>query len=247
MVHGCYLYEQNSPGLSVNRFIETFDTIQRKIKMAKPKKNKPKKPSRVRNTIMSKARALFGKKGYHNTTVKDIATAYGCEPANIYNFFPSKEEILFEILSQEMEGIIDPIKEFENDNQTNPVELLKAIFESHGKVTLGRMRTSRVLFDASLRSLNKSHQRVIIEKRDAYDQILRHVIQQGINSGIFEQTDVKMASFAISSIIARARVWYKPGGDKSVNEIIDTLFLFALKALGCRDEKYIGKLTSPDK
>lgn len=215
--------------------------------MAKSKRGRPKKPSRVRNIIMSKARALFGKKGYHNTTVRDIATAYGCEAANIYNFFPSKEEILFEILSQEMEAINDPIKGFINDDQTPPIELLKGIFESHGMVTLGKMRTSRVLFDASLRSLNKKHQRVIIEKRDEYDRILRHVIQRGIDSGVFEQTDVRMASFAIASIIARARVWYKPSGDKSVTEIIDTLFLFALKALGCRDKAYIRNETSQDK
>ena len=210
--------------------------------MEKAKRGRPKRPSRVRNTIMSKARALFGKKGYHNTTVRDIAAAYGCEPANIYNFFPSKEEILFEILSQEMEAINEPIKEFINDEQTPPVEMLKAIFVSHGKVTLGKMRTSRVLFDASLRSLNKPHQRVIIEKRDAYDKILRHVVQRGISEGVFEQADAKMASFAISSIIARARVWYKPSGGLAVDEIIDTLFLFALKALGCKDEATIKAL-----
>lgn len=215
--------------------------------MAKAKRGRPKKPSRVRNTIMSKARALFGKKGYHNTTVRDIADAYGCEPANIYNFFPSKEEILFEILSQEMEAIVDPIKGFREDTETSPMEMLKAIFESHGKVTLGKMRTSRVLFDASLRSLNKQHQRVIIEKRDEYDKILRHVIQRGIDDGVFEPTDVKMASFAISSIIARARVWYKPSGGLAVDEIIATLFLFALKALGCRDEAYIKKEPSPER
>lgn len=225
----------------------TFDTAKRGNKMVKAKTGKPKKPSRVRNTIMSKSRALFGKKGYHNTTVRDIATAYGCEPANIYNFFPSKEEILFEILGQEMEAIIEPIQGILEDDQTNPIELLKAIFETHGKVTLGKMRTSRVLFDASLRSLNKIHQRVIIEKRDEYDRILRHVIQRGIDSGVFEATNVKMASFAIASIIARARVWYKPKGDMSVEEIIDILFLFALKALGCTDEAYIKKLTSPVK
>ncbi len=206
--------------------------------MAKAKRGRPKKPSRVRNTIMSKARALFGKKGYNNTTVRDIANAYGCEPANIYNFFPSKEDILFEILSLEMEAIVEPIREIGKKEQLHPIQQLKAIFETHGKVTLGKMRTSRVLFDASLRSLNKKHQRVIIEKRDEYDRILRQVIQRGIDSGVFEQTDVKMASFAIASIIARARVWYKPGGDKSVDEIIDTLFLFALKALGCREKDY---------
>nr|NJM04667.1 TetR/AcrR family transcriptional regulator [Desulfobacula sp.] len=208
--------------------------------MARTKSIKPRKPSPVRNKIMAKARALFGVKGYHNTTVKDIALAYGCEPANIYNFFPSKEEILFEILSQEMEAIVDAMRGIENDEATDPVLQLKTIFEAHGRVTLGKMRTSKVLFDASLRCLNKKHQRIIIEKRDEYDKLLRLVIQRGIVTKVFEPTDIRMASFAIASIIARARVWYKSGGSLSVNEIIETLFIFALKALGCRDEKYLN-------
>lgn len=210
--------------------------------MAKTKPIKTKKPSPVRNKIMAKARALFGVKGYHNTTVKDIALAYGCEPANIYNFFPSKEEILFEILSQEMEAIVDAMRGIETDETTDPVLQLKSIFEAHGRVTLGKMRTSKVLFDASLRCLNKKHQRIIIEKRDEYDKLLRLVIKRGIDARVFETTDIKMASFAIASIIARARVWYKSGGSLSVNEIIETLFIFALKALGCRDEKYLQRL-----
>lgn len=196
------------------------------------KKNKPKKQSPVRNKIMSKARTLFGRKGYQNTTVRDIAAAYGCEPANIYNFFPSKEDILFEILSQEMEAIVSCIQCIQDDEETIPELQLKTIFQCHGKVTLGKMRTSKVLFDSSLRSLSKKHQRFIIEKRDEYDKTLRLVIQRGIDSGVFEQTDVKMASFAIASIIARARVWYKPGGEMSVDDIIETLYQFALKALG---------------
>lgn len=196
------------------------------------KKNKSKKQSPVRNKIMSKARTLFGRKGYQNTTVRDIAAAYGCEPANIYNFFPGKEDILFEILDQEMEAIISGISDIKDDETTAAELQLKQIFECHGKVTLGKMRTSKVLFDSSLRSLSKKHQRLIIEKRDEYDKTLRLVIQRGIDAGVFEKTDVKMASFAIASLIARARVWYKPSGQMSVDDIIETLYQFALKALG---------------
>lgn len=206
--------------------------------MAKTKPIKLKRPSPVRNKIIAKARVLFSMKGYQNTTVKEIALAYGCESANIYNFFPSKEEILFEILGQEMEAIVSSIRVIENDETTDPVLQLKTIFECHGKVTMGKMRTLKVLFDSSLRCLNKKHQKIIIEKRDEYDKLLRLVIKRGIDAKKFEPTDIKMASFAIASIIARARVWYKSGGYLSADEIIEDLFLFALKALGCRDEKY---------
>ena len=39
------------------------------------------------------ARKLFWKKGYNAASLRDIADAYGCKPANIYNFFKKKEDI----------------------------------------------------------------------------------------------------------------------------------------------------------
>ena len=86
--------------------------------------------------ILDKARALFWRKGYISTSMRDIAAAYGCKPANIYNFFPNKEEILFEVLREEMEQIIDPIRHLEKDDGTTPEEQLQLVIGSHLKLTL---------------------------------------------------------------------------------------------------------------
>ena len=68
--------------------------------------------------MLETARRLFWEKGYRATSMRDIGIAYGCKPANIYNFFPDKEQILFEVLREEMEQIIRPIKHLEDDDQT---------------------------------------------------------------------------------------------------------------------------------
>ncbi|WP_410291021.1 TetR/AcrR family transcriptional regulator, partial [Desulfosarcina sp.] len=52
--------------------------------------------------MLNKARALFWSKGYNSTSMQDIARAYSCKPANIYNFFARKEDILYEVLLEEM-------------------------------------------------------------------------------------------------------------------------------------------------
>ena len=44
--------------------------------------NRPQKAK-----MLDKARRLFWKKGYNSTSGLDIAQAYGCKSANIYNFF----------------------------------------------------------------------------------------------------------------------------------------------------------------
>src|SRR5208283_3419181 len=59
-----------------------------------------------RKNILESARVLFWKKGYPGTSMVDLANACACKPANLYNYFKTKEEILFEVLLEEMEQII---------------------------------------------------------------------------------------------------------------------------------------------
>ncbi len=181
--------------------------------------------------MLETARRLFWEKGYRATSMRDIGIAYGCKPANIYNFFPDKEQILFEVLREEMEQIIRPIKHLEDDDQTSPVEQLKFIIECHLKVTLSYRRSSRLLFDVALDNLSPDKRKKIIDYRDTYDRIIRKVIRRGIDAGHFPEVDVKLAGFMIASMITRTRIWFHPKKGASVNQLSDFIFHFALNGL----------------
>ena len=56
---------------------------------------------------------LFTRLGYSGASMKNLAEAFGCKPANIYNYFASKEDLLFEVLREEMEQIVDPVAHLE--------------------------------------------------------------------------------------------------------------------------------------
>ena len=71
--------------------------------------------------IIAEASRLFWEKGYAETSMKDIASACGFRPANIYNFFDGKESILYEILLQEMVEIVSPIEHLKDDEGVDPV------------------------------------------------------------------------------------------------------------------------------
>ena len=181
--------------------------------------------------MLDKARRLFWKKGYNATSMRDIALAYGCKPANIYNFFTNKEEILYEVLLEEMEQIIDPIKHLEEDDSTNPIEQLRLVIESHVKITLSYRRSARLLFDVALGSLSVSNRKKIIDLRDTYDRIIRKVIRRGKDMGNFSEMDEKLAGFIIASMITRTRIWFHPEKGASVSEVADFIFEFALNGL----------------
>jgi AcrR family transcriptional regulator len=181
--------------------------------------------------MLNIARRLFWEKGYLATSMTDIGDSYGCRPANIYNFFSDKEQILFEVLLEEMEQIIHPIEHLEEETQTSPVEQLRWIIESHLRVTLSYRRSAKLLFDVALDNLTPEKRKKIIDLRDTYDRIIRKVIRRGIDAGYWPEVDVKLAGFMIASMITRTRIWFHPQKGVSVGELSDFIFKFALNGL----------------
>jgi AcrR family transcriptional regulator len=200
------------------------------------------KPGFQKAKMLETARRLFWEKGYNATSMREIAISYGCRPANIYNFFSDKEEILFEVLREEMEQIINPIKHLEGDDGTSPIEQLRSVIESHLKVTLSYRRSSKLLFDVALDSLSHDKRKKIVDFRDTYDRIIRKVIRRGIDAGYLPEVDVRLAGFMIASMITRTRIWFHPKKGVSVSELTDFIFNFAFN--GLRGSAARGRVSS---
>ncbi|MBP7583858.1 MAG: TetR family transcriptional regulator [Spirochaetes bacterium] len=190
-----------------------------------------KNGSAQRNAILRKSSILFWEKGYAETSMKDIASACGFRPANIYNYFDKKETILFEILRGEMDDIVGPIRRLADEATIDPVEALRAVIDNHLRHTLGERRGAMLLFDVGLNNLSAASRKKIVSLRDEYDTISISIIRRGIDSGVFRDMDPRMAVFSISSMIARSRIWYSPKGRYSIGAIGDFIFDFAMKGM----------------
>ena len=185
----------------------------------------------TKRKMLNKAGTLFWSKGYNATSVRDIARAYGCKPANVYNFFSKKEDILFEVLLEEMEQIVNPIKALEDDETTHPEAQLKKLIESHLKVTLSYRRSAKLLFDFELDNLSPTQRKKIVGMRDHYDRIIRKIIGRGLKAGCFSKVDPKLAGFMIASMITRTRIWYHPQKGVTVSQLSDFIYQLALNGL----------------
>ena len=56
------------------------------------------KKQECRDAIVHAARDLFNEKGYHDTTMKEIAELAHISPASLFNYFPSKMDILLQVV-----------------------------------------------------------------------------------------------------------------------------------------------------
>jgi len=62
-----------------------------------------KKKSARKDRIFSAAVDLFNKQGFSNTSMQDIAEKASLAVGTLYNYFPSKNDLLLDIMQEEME------------------------------------------------------------------------------------------------------------------------------------------------
>jgi hypothetical protein len=67
--------------------------------------------------------------------------------------------------------------------------------------------------------------------RDRYDQIIRNIIQRGMDLGLFPELNKKLAGFMIASMITRSRLWYHPNKGVSISDLIEFIVNFSLYGL----------------
>ncbi len=134
---------------------------------------KPKLYTGLKNKILTKGRLLFWENGYDGTSMKDIAHSCGFEPGNIYNYFKSKEELLYEVLREEMTRAVSAAKHLETDSDSTPTERLRSLIKISIDVNLGQRRTSRLLFDAELNSFYVQSRKKTVESLVDFSQ---HVV-----------------------------------------------------------------------
>lgn len=204
---------------------------------AAPRPAPGRQPSPERKArILDAARVLFWQKGYQGCSMRDLAQASGCRAANLYNYFESKDEVLFEVLREEMEQILGPVRHLEHDQEAPPLEQLRFFVRNHIQLTLGPRRAGKLLFDMDLGHLSPPRRRVILGLRRLYDRILVGILERGVARGDLAPANLKLAAYGIASLIARSRVWYSPQGPLSPEQIGDFFCQMVLEGLKPRPD-----------
>ena len=70
-----------------------------------------RKRQQTRQELISAAMRLFGEKGYEQTTVAEIAAAAGVSTKTFFNYFASKDEVLFPHLSHRIDAAVALIEQ----------------------------------------------------------------------------------------------------------------------------------------
>lgn len=172
-----------------------------------------------RDEIILSAAQIFREKGYHATSMQDIANAVQLQKASLYHHIRSKQEILLAVLDQALDILIEDIEPIvESDARSE--EKLKLAMGRYVERMTGNADLAAVLL-LEHRSLEPQLRARHIERRDRFEDLWRTIVREGVDRGEFRSMDEAVATFALLGVQNWLITWYQEGGRLSAAQLAD--------------------------
>lgn len=182
----------------------------------------------VRALLVS-AVLCFSGKGFHATTTRDITAGVGLSPGALYVHFPSKEDVLFEIVRTGHERSLDAM--LSQPDEGDPTDYVRGLVASHVAWHARHHTVARVCQN-ELAALSPDHLAVVLDLRQRFSAVLRSAVTRGARAGTFDVPDVNRAVRAVLSLGIDLVRWYRLDGADSPEELGAFYADLALRMIG---------------
>ncbi len=164
------------------------------------------------------------KKGFHETSMREIAEAAGLGKSSLYDYFKTKDEILVYFFEDQLNDLTNEAQKVALQNLSAD-KRLRQIMEIHIESLQANKNLFLKLTQESQR-LRPQSQKQVQEKRYAYQDLVRALIDEGIREGIFRKVNSLLAArlliSGMSSVIYGSRSTGTP--QEMLRETLDIFF-----------------------
>ncbi|MBA3887578.1 MAG: TetR/AcrR family transcriptional regulator, partial [Acidobacteria bacterium] len=174
--------------------------------------------SRRRATIIKSAAQVFGRHGFHATTLEDIAANLKVTKASLYYYFSTKEELLYEVHLLSMHDVLSRL-DAARAAYSSPMEQLQEALTQHLRLLAADYEGAFLLQQEY--DLPETYRNEIISLRDRYEQGVLEIVQEGIRSRVFRVKDARIAVRMILGGVNWFLRWYRADGRLTADEIAE--------------------------
>jgi AcrR family transcriptional regulator len=171
----------------------------------------------TRSDVVEAALTLFASRGYHGTSLKDVAQAVGLRAPSLYNHIEAKSDLLVEIVFDTLAHVGADLEEAIAANADLHDRLYAATYVYALRHAVHRREALVVNQDG--RHLPERDLGRAQSLRRHQERQFRQIISDGVTAGLFEVPSPKLASFAIREMCVSAARWFHEGGDFTADDV----------------------------
>jgi TetR/AcrR family transcriptional regulator, cholesterol catabolism regulator len=164
-----------------------------------------------RNELTRQAARLFAEKGYHGTSIGDLAEAMGVQKGSLYAHIESKADLLWEVardgavaFHQALDGVAEEL---------STTEKIRAALRAHLRVVAEQLDVATV-FIREWRYLEGERREAFVAERRRYEERFQAIFREGRELGEL-RTDLDDATATLLALSAAnwAYTWLRPDAD----------------------------------
>jgi AcrR family transcriptional regulator len=173
-----------------------------------------------RRELTREAARLFAQKGYHGTSIGDIAEALGVQKGSLYAHIASKEDLLYETMREGADAFHAALDAIPDDAPAT--EKIRLALRGHLRVVAEQLDVATV-FVQEWRYLEGARRDEIVAERRRYEERIRELFREGRElSELRADLDDASAALLLLSAANWAYTWLQPGRD--TDELADRFF-----------------------
>jgi TetR/AcrR family transcriptional regulator, cholesterol catabolism regulator len=177
--------------------------------MAKPRLQIQTDRPRLDKIYIAAAEVIHTK-GYHATSMDDIAKAAGITKPGLYYHITSKEQLLFQIMTYTLDGyeqrVVIPARDI-----LDAEERLRFMITNH-VLSIAENGQVLTIITEELAGLTPANLRVIKERKRGFLNFIRGTLEELKTAGRLRDLDLTLAALGMQGMIMWLSYWYKPNG-----------------------------------
>jgi AcrR family transcriptional regulator len=170
-----------------------------------------------REELTREAARLFAERGFHGTSMDALAQALGVRKGSLYSLTGSKQQLLFETMSEgarAFHAALDAIPE-----DLAATDRIRLALRGHLRVVSEQLDVATV-FTREWRYLEGEHRDEILAARRRYEERWRVLFADGVGSGgLRVDLDAAAAALLVLSAANWAYTWLTP--DRDTDDLAD--------------------------
>ena len=183
------------------------------------RRRRPRDHDVKREAVIRAAARAFNARGYHNTSLDDIAADLGVTKPTVYYYVENKEQLLFECFLAGLGPIREAFRSAASAGGTAR-ERLRSVIRGYALAIASEYGWCMVR--ANDLDLRPAMRRQINALKAEIDQGIRALIQAGIEDGSIGRCDPKLTAFALAGALNWIAHWYRAEEPMTAEQIAET-------------------------
>jgi len=232
------------------------------VSPASPEPSRRIRHEAQRVEILEAAAAAIAENGYHGMTMRGLARTTGRGLASFYNYFSSKEDLLFSLQTDAFETLTSSLKAALEDVD-EPVERLYLFVFNHLRYLAEHRSVMRVLVHEAS-ALPPGRRRTVRLLKERYFQIGRDIVASILAAGCsspgaegaasLDPAEVERVTYSVFGMLNWSYGWYDPQHHGTPQDVARTIHAVAVCGLVARCphrsaqknlERYLGAIAPP--